>query len=794
MAKQLRRLAPSANMAGLRACRVAALWTLLLLGLPAHAVAAEITTDVTTDELNGDGDCSLREAVQSANTNSPVSGCISGDPGKDTVVIVSSGFSEPLVLSGDDGEDGNQEGDLDVVESVALRPGPLSGLALVDADFSDRVIDVLDGTAPVSVTLDSTWLQNGQTAENGGLIRSPEVDSSITLINAFLIGGSSGRDGGGIFSKGDLSITGGGVSGSRASGNGGGVENRGSLIADGVQFHHNAAAGVGGSIDNTGTFSVVNGISVSNSAASNGGGLAHRSTSPLSVPAGLFDSNRARLDPDTQRGGLGGAIFSPLGADLMLANTEIGFNQGGVPEDTLTHSLMGGAIHLQGGGALSITDGSVFLNEGFNGGAIASDGAIALNDTHFSENKAGKFGGAIMLSAAGADTQLEVNGGAFSFNEAGVATGDSGGAIYAQHENEFGEQGPDISVRDATFSSNVAHGLDGGAISAADGGTVSVSASTFDSNVARAGGAINIFAGTGLDLTNSTLVGNRTGEENPFLLPKEGGAIEVESDAGPVFIRHATIASNSALDEGGGIHVTEPAQVLIESSILAFNLTGEGASNCDEAAQILSGGHNLESHDTCGFDGPGDLTNTDPLLAFLDDNGGPTHTIGLYAGSPALEAIPAPAECPPPSTDQRGVVRPIGAGCDIGAFEGDVGPAPPVTPPPSPPGESSPPDNSSAASPKVVLCAGVSATQVGTDNPDSIRGTPGRDVIASLGGNDAITGLKGSDLICGGSGKDTLNGDRGNDKLFGEAGKDTLKGGPGNDKLKGGAGKDKQIQ
>jgi hypothetical protein len=78
---------------------------------------------------------------------------------------------------------------------------------------------------------------------------------------------------------------------------------------------------------------------------------------------------------------------------------------------------------------------------------------------------------------------------------------------------------------------------------------------------------------------------------------------------------------------------------------------------------VIDGGGNLSWPDaTC----PGN--NQDPLLdpAGLQDNGGPTQTIALQPGSPAIDAAVA---CPPPATDQRGVARPQGAACDIGAFE-----------------------------------------------------------------------------------------------------------------------------
>jgi uncharacterized repeat protein (TIGR01451 family) len=79
----------------------------------------------------------------------------------------------------------------------------------------------------------------------------------------------------------------------------------------------------------------------------------------------------------------------------------------------------------------------------------------------------------------------------------------------------------------------------------------------------------------------------------------------------------------------------------------------------------MTEGHNLDSGNTCGFVEPGDLQNTDPLLGPLANNGGPTQTHALLPGSPAIDAGGECIAFP----DQRGVVRPQGAACDIGAYE-----------------------------------------------------------------------------------------------------------------------------
>jgi hypothetical protein len=106
--------------------------------------------------------------------------------------------------------------------------------------------------------------------------------------------------------------------------------------------------------------------------------------------------------------------------------------------------------------------------------------------------------------------------------------------------------------------------------------------------------------------------------------------------------------------------------------IVASSSSGD---NCSGAA-IADGGYNIDSGTSCGFSEQlGSLSGTNPLLADQPAfNGGPTKTIALLEDSPAINAIPeATNGCGTEvQTDQRGVARPQGEGCDIGAFEKKV--------------------------------------------------------------------------------------------------------------------------
>lgn len=89
---------------------------------------------------------------------------------------------------------------------------------------------------------------------------------------------------------------------------------------------------------------------------------------------------------------------------------------------------------------------------------------------------------------------------------------------------------------------------------------------------------------------------------------------------------------------------------------------------------LTDGGYNIDDGTTCGFsEANNSVPSTDPLLdpKGLQNNGGPTKTIQLLKGSPAISVIPEGENgCGMEiTTDQRGVKRPQGPGCDVGVLE-----------------------------------------------------------------------------------------------------------------------------
>ena len=186
------------------------------------------------------------------------------------------------------------------------------------------------------------------------------------------------------------------------------------------------------------------------------------------------------------------------------------------------------------------------------------------------------------------------------------------------------------------------------------------------------GGGIYNHAGT-LMINNSTVSGNDATSVFCSLLgctpvSGSGGGIY---NAGTLIISNDTFSGNSAVATGGGIFNSIGGTAALKNSIVADSPTG---ANC--AGTMTSEGYNLSSDSSCNFTGPGDMNNTDPKLGTLGNYGGPTETIPLLSGSPAIDAG-NPSGCTDSQghllrTDQRGVPRPDKedtGGCDMGAYE-----------------------------------------------------------------------------------------------------------------------------
>jgi CSLREA domain-containing protein len=220
-----------------------------------------------------------------------------------------------------------------------------------------------------------------------------------------------------------------------------------------------------------------------------------------------------------------------------------------------------------------------------------------------------------------------------------------------------------VNIVNSTIKGNdcVTSGADGAGLFKGTGGTLTISNSTFSNNsTTDNGGGIRIDMGSGTaTVTNSTFANNTAGSK--------GGGIQVKS--GTVTVDFSTFsgnAANSVDPSTGGAVQADGGTIAVRQSILANSLTNSVAgADCDQLSPgtVTITNSLVEINNDCS----GIIaSSSDPRLDNLADNGGPTQTMALLPGSPAIN-LAQDAGCP--AADQRGITRPQGVHCDLGAFE-----------------------------------------------------------------------------------------------------------------------------
>lgn len=191
--------------------------TLLMLMLESAAWAATITVNDTEDEINSDGSCSLREAIQAANTDTAIDGCDAG-AFANTVVVPAGTYTLSIPGSFDDD---NLTGDFDILSDVTLT-GESWQNTIIDAAGLDRPLHVHCAPDPndslgscvgqTFVTVRGLTLQNGSTLSNhgGGLLASGQFGGStspITTVDSCRITGNQANLGGGLGNETAMSVS-----------------------------------------------------------------------------------------------------------------------------------------------------------------------------------------------------------------------------------------------------------------------------------------------------------------------------------------------------------------------------------------------------------------------------------------------------------------------------------------------------------------------------------------------------------------------------------------------------------
>jgi CSLREA domain-containing protein len=486
-----------------------------------------IVVTTAEDETNDDGDCSLREAVQAANTNAAVDGCAAGDADGD-VITFDMAYTIELSL-----------GELPLSDDVSIDGSGVGGV-MVDANGTSRIFDVDAAGGPgddQAVSFVSLMLREGDSSAGGS--DAPDAGGAVDLkagsealfLDTDVLDSVAGINGGGIHGAGNTLIqimtTDGGsstISGNEAQGGdagmgGGGVWGAGAtMISGNVLIDGNAATGAsgsGGGVFNFGGTLEMTGVTVSNNTANRAGG-------------GVEDFGDDDADTDVTL------------TDVTLSGNSISTPAPG----------NGGGLH-SGGGDVVVTGGSVTGNTAVEGGGLWASGTMTVSG-----------GTLIDGNTATSDDDAAFEGGGGVFNQAGAVTIDG-----------------------ATISNNTALGTagsGGGAFTNGDG-TLTVSNSTFSGNASLwAGGGIEVNGGTVM-LTGVDFDQNATGGA-----PGNGGALHVT--AGTVTATGGEVTGNTAASEGGGFWNNAGWTMTVDGTLFSGNEARGAAADNGGGALFNNGG------------------------------------------------------------------------------------------------------------------------------------------------------------------------------------------------------------
>jgi hypothetical protein len=540
---------------------------------------------------------------------------------------------------------------------------------IIDAgQLGDRVFEIVN--AGTQVVFNDLVIQGGLAQEDG-------VDGRFQ--------GTQDALGGGILNNGaDLTLDHVVVQGNRAVGGdathvrfpgyfacGAGIYSfGGSLTIAGAKITNNQAfggrggdsslgnpAGAGGSAIGGGLYAVFGSLDVSDSRIAN-----NRITGGRGGDGGFYYTSSGRTVFLGGSGGTAqGAGLYVNGSSLTVASSSIASNQatGGSsgPYGSAGVGDGGGLYTSSNAGTPTVTgttlsDNSASGPSGFSrfgfGGGIYNDqvGTLTVSSCTLSGNSAGSGGGIYNQGMA------TVNNSTLSGNSA-----DSGGGMYNQGT---------ATVTYSTLSGNSVLGPNsyGGGI--VNQGTLTVSNSNLSGNSAgfAAGGISN---GGALTVINSTLSGNSA---DYF-----GGGIIT---GGTLTVVNSTLSGNRAVSGFGGGLMIDFGSPLLHDTLIAGNFWGTGTNRSDVVGALYPGGDYNLIGDGSGMTGLQNGVNgnqvgsanapIDPLLGPLQDNGGPTQTMALLPGSPAIDAGNNDYAN---DWDQRGPGYPriVNGIIDIGAFE-----------------------------------------------------------------------------------------------------------------------------
>ena len=563
---------------------------------------------------------------------------------------------------------------------VGKRPGEEGALLnATDSTINDNVAE--SGGAVHSdggtVNLNNTTANNNLSSEDGGAINA--VNGSEINIQQGTLNGNDAKTGGAIFGI-DSTITIDDVtlSDNEATGTGGFSEGNGGAVAliqailnaAGVNASGNSAFADGGAFaalyDSTMEFGGYIANIIQDNSATTGGGISADSTSIVTIANANVENNTATEDG----GGFGVFGFNnfrsggqPRGTDVLIRDTTIANN---VSNDD------GGGIYLGPNRVATINNTVISDNSANEGGGIYNRGTLSCDSCTIASNTSTTSGGGGGISLgnypnSGTVSTATISGSIIENNEVSSSFG-SGGGIKLDNYTSL--------IMDNSIVRGNSAGRRGGGITGAAQSDYTITNSTISGNSALQGGGLAARGAEG-SMSNSTIANN---------VAEIGGGVYIQNINKVNSFDSVTLANNTATDQGGGLYVKSfgntPTEIAFANSIVAGNSATNAGNDVFQDAptpfDIQFDFSLIEDPAGAPIAGGDNLTGRDPLLGPLSNNGGPTPTMGLTEGSPALDAgDPAlvAGQSSTPEFDQRGTgfTRVLNARIDMGAFEGTIG-------------------------------------------------------------------------------------------------------------------------
>jgi CSLREA domain-containing protein len=643
---------------------------------PAHAAGIVVNSDA--DSVANDGVCTLREAINSANSDLPSGGaageCAAGS-GADTITFagnytITLGSQLPGIFT-DITINGNGSANTIVqahalpntatdrilyvnggnvtINGTTLRNGRCSGGCTGPFSTAAGGVMIANG----SFTLQDSNLEGNHASQGGGALFIYSANASATILNSSVSNNSSGAAAGGIYmNEGTLIVENSAINSNNTVTTGGGLYTlNASVTVENSIFSGNSSASGGGAFLSNNTTAAFSEVTFSgNSVTSSGGGLQSQ-TGSLDLTNVTFDGNSVTSATSAHGGGLYISSNSPMLSNVTFSGNTVtgiaGTHGGGMYSEqaspvmnqvVFSNNAADGPINNSFGGGLSISQGSPIIenatfienSSAFNGGGLYSNGSnMTVTNTSIEMNTAIDGGGVYLNTGSPTLENVLV--------KENTATNEGGGLYMFA----------DADINTTTFDSNEA--IYGGGMYSISNFNATIRNSLFKSNTAvYGGGVLNQSANTAF--TNLTFHGNNGSSYG-------GGMYNYLSSPS---LMNTTFSANNAT-QGGAIFNDGNSDPTVTNSIFWGNTYNEiyvydVASAPVVTYSVVQGGGL--------YPGAGNL-NTNPNLEALADNGGATETMSLGAGSSAINNG-TNINCP--STDQRGYGRADG-NCDIGSYE-----------------------------------------------------------------------------------------------------------------------------